>query len=143
MLNQKQPKTIKLCIESDSKNIFLVGLAVKAFCSYVCFDDETSHQIELAVVEAVTNSIEHAYSSKADYEVEVVVVLHSDSLTFHVHDQGRPMKHIEAVRSDFDPNDLETVPERGMGLYIVQEAMDEVTYQTRNGTNILTMRKYL
>ena len=142
MKNVNKAKIIKLSIDSDIDNVSLVGLSVKALCSYIPLNEVASYQIELAVVEAVTNAIEHAYASEKGNRVEIIVSIHIDKITFNICDQGKAMESLEIESIDFDPNNLETVPEKGMGLHIVQQVMDEVSYDSSDGKNVLTMCKY-
>ena len=44
---------------------------------------------------------------------------------------------------EFDPEDLRSIPEGGMGLVIIKEIMDSTGYKTEDGKNHLTMTKKL
>ena len=57
-------RKVKLIIESDLDDVPLVGIAVNRFCSYAAFSETDAFNIELCVIEAVTNSIKHAYGRK-------------------------------------------------------------------------------
>lgn len=142
MKDSEYPKTIKLTIDSRLENVFLTGLATEAFCSYASFGEEAAYQVKLCVVEAVTNAIEHAYKSQPGHEVKVMVSLHLDRITFQVCDTGKSMGPLVKRRLDFDPENLDTLPTEGMGLYIIQSVMDEVAYETVGKNNILSMSKY-
>ena len=67
--------TITLAIESRLQDVFLIGLAVNKICSAIPLPDDDVYQLELCVVEAVNNSIEHAYSSEEGHRVEVVTTV--------------------------------------------------------------------
>jgi serine/threonine-protein kinase RsbW len=136
-------KGIKFTIDSHLEHIGLVGLAVQALCSYVGFSEVEAYQIQLCVVEAVTNVVKHAYGAQAGHEVVVAVSLHPEGISFRVMDTGKTMKPLSREPLEFDPTNLATIPEGGLGLHIIQTVMDEVDYQTANGTNILTMHKNL
>ncbi|MBF0227191.1 MAG: ATP-binding protein [Desulfobacterales bacterium] len=137
------PKTIKLTIDSYLENVFWIGLAVRSFCSYFYFNEVESCQIELSVVEAVTNSIKHAYQMQPMGKVDVIVSIDDRSIIFDICDKGKTMMTFEKATLEFDPQDIESLPEGGMGLYIIQNTMDEVIYKQINGMNILTLIKYL
>lgn len=138
-----QAKAIKLTIDSRLEDIGLVGLAVQALCSYVGFSTVEAYQIQLCVVEAVTNVVKHAYRAQPGHEATIVATLHPDRISFQVLDTGKTMKPMSREPIEFNPANRAALPERGMGLYIIQTVMDEVDYQTVDGANILIMTKYL
>jgi len=134
---------IKFTIDSRLGNIGLVGLAVQALCSYMGFNDVEAFQIQLCVVEAATNVVKHAYGAQAGHEVVVAVSLHPEEISFRILDKGKTMKPLSREPLEFDPTNLATIREGGLGLYIIQTVMDEVDYQTIDATNILSLSKYL
>lgn len=122
-------------------NVRLLGLAVHAFCVYLNFDDTEAYQTQLALVEAVTNIIRHAYDGQPDSEVEVTVTLYPQCLSLQVVDTGRPLLALNPKVLEFDPSDHSHLPEGGMGLLIMQQVMDRVAYRRVGPSNILTMEK--
>lgn len=138
-----EAKSIKFTIDSRLGNIGLVGLAVQALCSYLGFSEVEAYQIQLCVVEAVTNVVKHAYGAQPGHEVIVAVAIHPEQISFRIMDTGKTMKPMSRTNMEFDPTNLAGLPEGGMGVYIIQTVMDRVDYQTVDGTNIFTMHKYL
>ncbi|MDY0221896.1 MAG: ATP-binding protein [Desulfobacterium sp.] len=134
---------IRLIIDSRLENVSLVGGAVRGIAHTLSMDSTTSYQLELCVVEAVTNGIKHAYNCQAGHSVEVDVLRYPDRLIFQICDSGESMNPAKVAPFSFDPSKIETLPERGMGIYILNSLMDEVHYETISGQNILTLIKYL
>ncbi|MEO8128771.1 MAG: ATP-binding protein, partial [Bryobacteraceae bacterium] len=106
--------------------------------------------LELCTVEAVTNAIKHAYGDTPGHEVSIELLLNNERLDVAVFDQGQsiPKEHLAKLSEssrvfEFDPSDLGAIPEGGMGLEIIRQEMDEVSYSTDNGTNCLRMTKFL
>jgi len=62
-------------------------------------------------------------------------------IVMKISDTGKQMKLYVPGPPDFDPDDLKTVPDHGLGLYIIHYVMDEITYETSGNINTLTMRK--
>jgi serine/threonine-protein kinase RsbW len=133
--------SIKLLVGSRLANVRLLGLAVHAFCTYLHFGETEAYQVQLALVEAVTNVIRHAYDGQPGQEVEVTVTLRPQCLSFQVKDTGVPLPVLKPPALDFDPRDVQHLPEGGMGLVIVHRVMDRVEYRRVGETNILTMDK--
>lgn len=134
---------IRLMIDSSLENVALIGGAVRGIAHTLSLDNIVIYHLELCVVEAVTNAIKHAYHAEAGHSVEVELLRHRDRLTFRVCDTGESMVPEKVKPFHFDPAKLETLPERGMGVHIVNTLMDEVRYETVSGRNILTLVKYL
>jgi len=134
---------IRLMIESRLENVPLIGGAIRGIADMLSIDAINSHHLELCVVEAVTNVTKHAYHSEAGHLVEVDILVYPDRLTFRVCDSGESMDLSKVAPLDFDPFKVETLPERGMGVFILKSIMDEISYEVVNGQNVLIMSKYL
>nr|WP_320017238.1 ATP-binding protein [uncultured Desulfobacter sp.] len=139
----KAANMIRLIIDSRLENVSLVGSAVRGIANTMCIDSTTSYQLELCVVEAVTNDIKHAYHCQAGHSVEIDVLLYPDRLTFKIYNRGESMNTAKIAPFSFDSSNFETLPEGGMGVYILHALMDEVHYKTINEQNVLTLVKYL
>jgi serine/threonine-protein kinase RsbW len=135
-------KTIRLIIDNHLEDVFLIGLSTQALCSYAPFNEVEAYQVQLAVVEAVTNVIRHAYEEESNQDVELSVSIHWNRMVFQVLDRGKKIPDFSKKELEFDSQVLQSVPEGGMGLFIIQNVMDEITYQSDQGLNILTMIKY-
>ena len=101
---------------------------ITTFCSELAIGGEELLLIELCLAEAINNVIEHAYGLEAGHAVEIVVALRGwDELTIDVRDCGRPMptERLTTELKELDPTDIEALPERGMGIAIV-EASEEL-----------------
>lgn len=130
--------TLTLRIDSRLEDVWLVGLSVRAVCSTLPIDEETTGALELCVVEAVNNAIEHAYGEAPGHPVEVVASLAADTLCLAIRDRGRAMPW--PAPSGPAPDELH---EGGRGLFIMRTLMDEVDYATVDGWNVLTLTKHL
>jgi len=141
-----KPSQIKLTIDSDFENVFLISQIIRTLCASIPFSDIESEQVELCLVEAVNNSIEHAYGKQPGYDVEIIVTLDQKRLLLEVCDVGKPMdenrlERIDMSLEDYNLEDFDSIPEEGRGLPIMKAIMDSVSYETQNGRNCLTMIK--
>jgi serine/threonine-protein kinase RsbW len=134
---------IRLVIESRFENIFLIGGAVRGIAATLAFDETICYHLELCVVEAVNNTLKHAYDCEPGHSVEVEILIHQDRIIFKIRDTGKSMHAGKVEPLQFEPGNVESVPERGMGRFIMDALMDEVSYETVNGRNILSMTKFL
>lgn len=96
-------------------------------------------QIEMAVDEACANACEHqTYEGTLKFEISLCEA----ELTVTLRDEGDPFEVPE--QTSLDINDWqENDQEGGLGLHIINQLMDEVSYQHKEGVgNILCMKKY-
>src|SRR5262249_52526836 len=85
--------------------------------------EEVLGQIELALQEAATNIILHAYGGEKDRPIELVLDADPDQVCLMLYHQGR----------DFDPSAVRPPAwdgsrTGGFGLYLINQCMDEVRY---------------
>lgn len=93
------------------------------------------HEIVTAFGEAFNNVVIHGYRDRADGFLEVEAELHGDQLTLRLLDTGNP-----ADFESMSPPDLDSMPESGMGLFMIHALVDEVVYE-RGAPNVLSLTK--
>jgi serine/threonine-protein kinase RsbW len=132
---------IRLAIESRLDQVALVGLALRGLLRDLVSDEIARNEIEVAVTEGINNAIKHAYGLKRGHEVEVIVTFHPGSLRFTICDTGRPPAIDGHTCLDFDPKDIDALPEGGMGIPLMKSIMDEVSFCRSGNKNCLVMYK--
>jgi len=105
--------------------------------------DQFAFEMEVAVVEAVNNAVEHAHQHQANKRVTVQVHLSTDSIRFTIIDRGAPIDFKAATAAASAEMAGAGEPERGRGLKIISAIMDEVRYERKRETNQITLVKYL
>lgn len=101
---------------------------------------ELQMNLNLVMEEMVSNVIFYAYPEGADAEIELLAKSDGKELTFVLSDQGREFD--PTMREEADPNVNPAEREiGGMGIFIVKNIMNHVTYQRLEGKNLLTMTK--
>ena len=101
---------------------------------------ELQMNLNLVMEEMVSNVIFYAYPQVVEEEIELLAKSDGKELTFVLSDKGREFD--PTMKDDADPN--VNPAERdlgGMGIFIVKNIMNEVTYQRLEGKNLLTMKK--
>jgi serine/threonine-protein kinase RsbW len=135
---------LRLVTESLLENTAMLGSAIRGLALAASLDETAAFQLELCVIEATTNAIRHAYSGMPGNEVEVIVELVADRISFSVCDSGKTHPDFEQMTPlSFDWESLDQVSEGGMGLSIIRKIMDEVQYRSGQGRNCLVMTKFL
>lgn len=104
-------------------------------------------ELELAVVEAVTNVIKHGGIIDTSEKLSFELSRKSDEIMVIITDKGRPISpetlDFSATALDFDPHDVANLPANGLGLAIIREVTDSFEYQTYNGVNRMSLIKRL
>jgi len=106
--------------------------------------DEVLFDIDLAVEEASTNIVRHAYGPGQVGDIRVRVETVDDDLLITFTDWGRPFEADAAYLAVDVP--LEVRAEGGMGVLLMHELMDDVTRTTSSvpgGPNVLRLVKHV
>jgi serine/threonine-protein kinase RsbW len=98
--------------------------------------DDFHHEVISAFSEALNNAVRHGYGSKVG-ELEIEIEHSDERLTIRLMDYGKTFD-LTSVR---DP-DLESLPESGLGIFIMRSFMDDLTY-LGGAPNTLSMTKLL
>ncbi len=106
-------------------------------------DDSQVYAVELAMDEACTNIIEHAYKGNEDGDIECTCDSNPVCLTMVIRDHGKPFDPSTVSEPDLDA-DIETRPLGGLGIYLIKQLMDEVHFEPLGESgNVLTLVKRL
>lgn len=93
------------------------------------------HELITAFGEAFNNIVIHGYRDRADGMLDVEAELSADQITLRLIDSGQ-----EVDFAGLRPPDLESMPESGMGVFMIHALVDEVVYQG-GARNILSLTK--
>ena len=105
-------------------------------------DDTEVYAVELAVDEACTNIIEHAYGLDNGGEIECTCDAEDDRLTVILRDHGKPFDPSTVTEPDLSSG-IEKRPPGGLGVYLMRQLMDEVRFESLGEAgNLLTMVKH-
>lgn len=124
---------ISLTIASRLDAVPLLGQLVGFICSSAGLTPVEENEVQVCVVEAVNNSIKHAYKEDPRHKVEVDINWLRTELIFDVWDSGvsadpKWMHSDHFAALDMDPDRLQDIAESGRGLAIIQQVMDSSEY---------------
>ncbi len=142
MVDKSAEPEVKLQMFSQPR--FLAGARALVGCvaQRLGFNEMQCGQISLAVDEALCNVITHGYERRPDGRLWVELwALDSQPVGIKiVIEDLAPQVDPATIR----PRDLEDIRPGGLGVHIIREVMDEVTYERRSGGGMrLTMIKRL
>ena len=130
----------EICIKNQIGELERVNQFVEEIGEELGLDMELQMNLNLVMEEMVSNIIFYAYPEGKTAEIELLAESDGKELTFVLSDQGREFD--PTMKEDADPN-VNPIDREigGMGIYIVKNIMNKVTYQRLQGKNLLTMKK--
>jgi anti-sigma regulatory factor (Ser/Thr protein kinase) len=137
-----QAQYFVLDITSDMSNLahvadFVADAAKKTKLSQKQFDD-----LQMAVDEAVTNVMEHAYAGRNDGPISIRLRVDEKELYVEIRDQGKVFNPKKVKK----PNIKSPLSERsigGLGIFFMKKLMDKVEFTRDQTGNITRMTKKL
>lgn len=117
---------IRLTIPAKAEYISLCRLALSGLSRVRALEDETLADLKLALTEACSNSIRHAYGDGGGL-VEIVYELQPDRLVIEVTDNGEGFDL--ATR---EPSGGDELSEGGLGIAIIRSVADEFELGSRS-----------
>jgi len=133
----------EICVTSDLTNLTEVGAFVSERARHVGMTEDQVFQIQLAVDEACTNSMVHAYQGDDAGEVRVCCYSEGQDFVIEVVDQGQVFDPKAVPEPDLNSR-LEDRDVGGLGLYFMRKLMDSVSFATpEGGGNQVVMRKHI
>lgn len=129
----------ELTIDATVENIDTVTEFVNAHLEAFGCPRKVQLQIDIAIDELFGNIAHYAYNpdvGTATVRVEVA----EDAVVITFIDGGVPYDPIART----DPDTTLSAEERdigGLGIYMVKKSMDDISYEYRNGQNILRIKK--
>ena len=130
---------VALTIPARAEYIALCRLALTGIARTRALQDEVVDDLKLALTEACSNSVRHAYEEGRDGVVEVSYRLAEDRIVVEVTDDG----------AGFDPSVLERaqqeLDEGGLGIAVIRAVTDELEIgpSPNGGGSRLRFAKYL
>ena len=136
-------KNYELELDALVENLTQVTAFVNNHLEAIDCPMKAQMQIELAVEEIFVNIANYAYApEKGRATVRVEVMDDSVTVTITFIDRGVPYEPLAKE----DPDVTLSAQERkigGLGIFMTKKAMDDVSYEYKDGQNILTLIKNL
>ncbi|RQD84705.1 MAG: ATP-binding protein [Methanocalculus sp. MSAO_Arc2] len=124
---------------ADIQNLPLVIDFLESFLQKSGVRSQDSLDLQLAVDEAFTNIASYAYGPEGG-DVDICIDVFKSEITITITDTGKAFDPLS-----IDPPDIKMgVDERqigGLGIYLIRQVTDDVTYLRRDGKNMLIINK--
>lgn len=134
---------LDLTIPSQTAKLKLVRKFVTSAARKFGFSVDEASKIALAVDEACTNIIQHAYNFAPDQEIKLNIAMRDGEFAILITDHGRPFNP-DAVKLPNMRASAKNYRRSGLGMYLMKLLMDKVEYRIRPGVkNQVRLVKYL
>lgn len=133
----QQDMTVTLTVPGHPRYLYVVRRTLHPLVCHAGFSRKDSRLIILAVDEACSNIIKHAYGADRTGPITMTVADAADRFTVRLRDLGRKVD-----RAAIAPRDLADIRPGGLGTHFMAEVFDRVDYDTSpaEGT-VLTLEK--
>ena len=107
------------------------------------FGEDDVNKIVLAVDEACTNIIEHAYGYGKNHKIKLSILAKEKVFEITITDQGRAFDPLSVPQPNMKEY-LSHFKRGGLGMYLMKTVMDKVEYDFKPGpVNRVRLTKYL
>ena len=129
-----------LTLPNDINTIPQLNEFIDTVCEELEIDMALAMSLNLAMEEAVVNVMDYAYPAGTEGEVNIEAIADQTQLHFIISDSGKP----------FDPTAKEEVdttlsaeerPIGGLGIHLIRQLMDNISYERKDDKNILRLSK--
>lgn len=130
-----------LVVNASTANLAKVRQFVADYAAQFGFTDEQIADIRLAVDEACTNIIKHAYECREEEQVEISLGFKGNKLWVTLTDTGITFER-KIYRKPELRDHIKKRKKGGVGVFLIEKHMDEVEYLKDQELNIIRMVKY-
>jgi len=132
--------TYQITVAASTKNLAKVREFISEHATSEGFSPQTVADLCLAVDEAYTNIIKHAYKFDASKSVKIDLEFDDQKLSVRLRDKGESFNEDKYVMPDISEQ-IKNKRRGGMGIYLMKKLMDKVTYDTSGSENEIIMLK--
>lgn len=132
----------KITFRNNIKDVPALGKFIDEIADEENIDPAISGSVNLALEEAVVNVMNYAYPEGKEGVINLESNVTSEEWIFRLVDSGMPFDPTKADDADVTL-DVEDRPVGGLGIFLVRQIMDSITYKRDRDTNVLIMTKKL
>ena len=132
-------KTLSCTIDAEIISIPKISLALDQALRAHAFSDEEILDTQLAVEEAITNIIVHGYAGDTG---QIVITCRTTPglVEVQIEDTAPPFNPLSIPEPDIT-GDVEERKIGGLGIFLIRQVMDDISYRYEAGKNILVLEK--
>lgn len=136
---------IRLQIPADANHIDIVRVCLYGIASKLGFSYEEIEDMKVAVSEACNNAVLHGQLDKGRDVIDICFDPDEQGLAITINNKGPSFAMPDEINKAEPPlqNEVSELRVGGLGIYLMEALMDEVTVQaTESGTEV-RLRKFI
>lgn len=138
MGQKKQP--ITFCLSNSLAELDRLSEKLNFIGELWELDNKTVLQVNLALDEVFTNVVSYGITGESGQQVSFSLYHRGDTIEIVVCDRGKVFDLTMAANPDLDlPLDEQSIG--GLGIFLIRQYTDSITYKREDGKNILTLTK--
>lgn len=131
-----------LTIKTRLEDLEFVDAAVDQVADKSDWTPKLVDQIKLVLEELIVNVIRHGHDdSEKLHDIHVSVSSDDSLITLELEDHGKPFDLLKDAPDSDTESDIKDRAPGGLGVYLVMQLTDEVTYRRENNMNKLKLIK--
>ena len=101
-----------------------------------------SQKVNIVIDELLNNIISYAYNDNNEHDIIIELTFSGNSLSITIKDDGVPFNPFEAKEPDTELS-LEDRDIGGLGIHLVRNLMDKVSYKRQADKNVISLTKQI
>jgi len=139
-MSERSAQAAALTLGNDLDQIGAAAQLARDFGAAHGVSPETVHDLCVAFDEALSNIVKYGYRDEARHDIAVRLEIDGPDVVAEIVDDGVPFDPLAAPPPRLEGG-IHERPIGGLGIYLVRQLMDDVTYARRGGHNVLVMKK--
>ncbi len=116
-------------VRTDPRLLASVRELVRSWIAPFGLGEENEHAVVLAVDEACSNAMRHAYHGRWDRHATLVLRSTEEHLEIELSDEGTPCRPEHVQRRELVRPSADDVTPGGLGVQLIYQVFDEVSFQ--------------
>ena len=132
----------KLTIENKIQNLDKVAAFIEKFGEDNELSPKLVFELNLILDELVTNTISYGYKDDGSHTIEIIVEKDADQIKIEVRDDAEEFNPLLKEEVNLE-TPLQGKRIGGLGIHLIKEKADNISYERKDGKNILQLIKKL
>ncbi|MEE9606075.1 MAG: SpoIIE family protein phosphatase [Candidatus Scalindua sp.] len=138
----KPVQNLIITIRNSLSEIDKVNQRFNTFADHCGIPKTLSQKVNIVFDELLNNIISYAYNDNNEHDIIIDLEFFGDRLSITITDDGIPFNPFEAKKPDTELS-LEEREIGGLGIHLVRNLMDKVSYKRHIGKNVISLTKQI
>jgi anti-sigma regulatory factor (Ser/Thr protein kinase) len=132
------PKEFRLRMRNSFSDLIELMRSANEFLETHALPPRIMYKANLALEEILTNIVKYAFNDPDDHEIAVLLIVSAQELVMEIVDDGLEFDPLSLPAPEAK-NSVLDVEIGGLGVHLVREMMDSISYRRAESKNVLTI----